>query len=315
MYKIAFLLALIVFQAAAQSSNFASVGYAAGGAAYLQLPVTAQAASLCGAATAWRDNLVGTEYNPAIYDALTEGSYFLSGTYSVMTLDRKHIGVSAAATVGSYLVVGLSFINAGVNNIESRDSVGNLDGTFNYNENAVAVSVAGRLLWHISLGATLRYLNEGMLNGNANGLGADVGATWQPVDFLCVGVSVQNIGGTLWWNTGHSDPVLTTFRAGIEASFLKNSLRAELDMLKPLQQPEEAALGLQYTLFNIVSVRGGMSLDIDAASMHSSYPDYGVGVGVHYSFFGFDYGLWIPDSDLGLTHKFTISFLLGNPFN
>jgi hypothetical protein len=128
-------------------------------------------------------------------------------------------------------------------------------------------------------------------------------------------VSVQNIGGTLWWNTGHSDPVLTTFRAGIEASFLKNSLRAELDMLKPLQQPEEAALGLQYTLFNIVSVRGGMSMDIDAASMHSSYPDYGVGVGVHYSFFGFDYGLWIPDSDLGLTHKFTVSLLLGNPFN
>jgi hypothetical protein len=314
MHKIAVLLALIVFQVAAQSSSFASVGYASGGAAYLQLPVTAPAASLCGAATAWRDNLVGAEYNPAVYDALTEGSYFLSGTYSVMTLDRKHIGVSAAATVGSYLVVGLSFVNAGVSNIESRDSVGDLDGTFNYNENAVAVSVAGRLLWHISLGATLRYLNEGMLNGSANGLGADVGATWQPVDFLCVGVSAQNIGGTLWWNTGHSDPVLTTIRAGIEASFLKKSLHAELDVLKPLQQPEEAALGLQYTLFDIVSVRGGISMDFDAGSMQSSYPDYALGIGVHYAFFGFDYGLMIPNSDLGLTHKITINFLLGNPF-
>ncbi len=314
MQKICGIILLFVLCAGAQSLDFTSTGYASSGASYLQLPVTAQAASVYGAATAWRENLVGVEYNPAIYDALAEDHIFLSGTYTLMSFDRKDIGAIAAASIGSYVVVGLSFVNAGVNGIEQRDTVGNLDGLFNYNENALTASVAGRLLWKISIGASLRYLNESMLDVSGNGFGADVGASWQPFDFLCLGLSAQNIGGRLWYSTGHNDPVATTIRGGINAGFFKNSLRAELDVIKPLQQPEEAALGLQYTLFNILSFRGGISEDFDGAAMHSSYPAYGLGIGVHYSFFGFDYGIMIPNSDLDPMHKFTLCLLFGNPF-
>jgi hypothetical protein len=305
---------LLALSASAQSSVFSSSGYASGSAEYLKLPVSAQSAGLCGAVSAWRDNVAGAQYNPAIYDVLYEGSYYFDGTYSLMTLDRKHLGFSAAGAIGGYLVAGLTFVSAGVDNIESRDSLGALNDTFNYAENAIAVSVAGRLIWNISLGATVRYLFEKMQTTGANGISADVGATWQPLDYLCVGTSAQNLGGRLWWSTGHSDPVLATIRAGICGAFIKKTLRAELDIVKPLEQPEEIALGLQYTLLDVILFRGGISIALDAPSMHSAYQDYALGFGIRYSSFGFDYGLMIPNSELGLTHRVTVCVELRNPF-
>ncbi len=305
---------LFIASVVAQTSTFSSSGYAAGSAEYLNLPVTARAAALCGAATAWREDLTGIQYNPALYDALPAGDYFVDGTYSVMTLDRKHIGIDVAATMGNFLVGGLSFVAAGVDNIDGRDSVGDSTGMFSYDENAIAASVAGRFLWNLSLGATIRYLFEKMETTGANGVSADLGISWQPLDFLCIAASAQNLGGTLWWTTGHSDQVLTTVRVGISSVFFRHSLRAELDLLKPLKQPEQIAFGAQYSLFDIVFFRGGISSDADASSMHASSPDYALGVGLRYSFFGFDYGLSIPNSDLGLTHKITVNLELKNPF-
>jgi len=290
-----------------QYADFASTGYSAGAAEYLKRPVWALSAALAGAVVAWREDLAGVQYNPAILDATPADSYVLHGTYSLMTLDRTHLGADAATTIGNYLAAGISFTNYGVGNIEGRDSLGNQTDTFDYSENSFALSAAGRIVGNIAIGGTFRYLYERLSTGRANGIGFDLGATYEPLPLLCVGMSVQNLLSKLWWNTGHDDPVLTCARLGVAGLFLDKALITELDVLKTVQQPIQISLGVQYTLFKVLSARGGISTDADYLKYHlRQYPDYSFGIGIRYSIFGFDYACIIPDSDLGLSHKISL---------
>jgi hypothetical protein len=307
----AFLLASLSF---GQYANFASVGYSAGAANYLSRSLSASSAALAGAVVAWQENLTGTQFNPANFDVVPQNSIMLEGTFSLMTFDRKHAGFTAAGAFGNYLAYGISFINYGVSKIDGRDDFGTFTQNFDDNENSLQGSVAGKIAGNISLGATLRYLFQGMLDQRANGIGFDIGGTWAPFEFICVGASLQNITSKLWWSTGHSDPVLPVARLGVSGIFLKKSLHAEIDFIKTQKQPEQIVCGVQYTFLDMISLRSGISTDLDLSTVHSKYPDYSLGLGVKYSFFLFDYACLIPDSELGLTHKFSIAVELKDIF-
>jgi hypothetical protein len=291
-----------------QNPNFQSVGYGLSGADYLKRPLHAQSASMSGAVVAWDDDLAGIQINPAIVDAVPIKAVVVKGSYSFLSWDRKHMGATVASCLGPYLAGRLTYISYGVSNIEGRDTFGMPTENFNYGANALAVSLAGRLKWNISVGACVRYLNEGMCSEHANGVGVDIGATWKALDIICIGVSAQNLFSRLWWTTGHSDPVLPIFRLGARGLFLKKSLQAEIDFVKRQEWPEELALGIQYTLFDIVSLRGGLTSAVDFSTRHSKTPDYSLGLGIKYSFFGFDYACLFPASDLGISHKISVNF-------
>jgi hypothetical protein len=314
MKKLFIIFLFFVASSFGQYADFASPGYSAGAAEYLKRPVSAQSAALAGAVVAWREDLAGVQYNPAILDATPAGSYLFHGTYSLMSLDRRHLGADAAGTIGNYLAAGISFTNYGVGNIEGRDSLGFQTDTFDYSENSFALSAAGRIVGNVAIGGTFRYLYEKLSTGRANGIGFDLGATYEPLPLLCVGLSVQNLLSKLWWNTGHDDPVLTDVRLGVAGLFLDKSLITEIDVLKTVQQPIQISLGVQYTLFRIVSARGGISTDVDYLKYHTRYPDYSLGLGIRYSIFGFDYAIIIPDSDLGISHKISLAIALKDPF-
>ena len=90
LYSLFIILAFTVAQAG--ESDFASLGYGEGAAEYLKLPRHAHSAALCGAVTAWQEELAGFQYNPAILDIVgIPNGYPIIGTYSFMTLDRKHV--------------------------------------------------------------------------------------------------------------------------------------------------------------------------------------------------------------------------------
>jgi hypothetical protein len=309
--------------ARAQYSGFSSPGYAYGGAAYLSLPLQAYAAGLAQSVTAWREGGgAGIQYNPALLDAVQ--SLSVTGSYSFIKDERSLKGADAAIPIGEWLVAAASFANAGVDNIEQRDDFGNFinaaDPYFGYRENAVALAAAGRLRWNIAVGARVRYLNEffkdlkGIDNTYANGMGFDAGATWEPDSHVCVGVSGLNIGSYLWWATGHRDIVLPQARAGVAGLFFHRSLIAEIDVAKTLRQPVDISGGIQYTILKIISVRGGIATSVDIKERHSRYPDYSVGAGVRYSFFGCDYALILPSSDISDMISHRISLVLRLPY-
>jgi hypothetical protein len=284
--------------------GFASSNYAAGGGEYLKLPLHARTAGLATATVAWRGDLTGLQYNPAILDAAD--STTIIGTSSFMTLDRSHYGADIASGIGEFLVAGLSFSQFGVGNMEGRDEFGGLTESFSSGFNTVSATVAGRLSIPISFGLRGRYIFENIEKDHSNGMGFDIGSTWQPLKQLTVGASLQNIGSYIWWSTSTCDKVLMTGRFGVCGSFFNGSLKTEADLVKTLTQPEEGAFGVEYTFAGILSARGGMRSSVSPREHSAMKPEYSFGAGMRYEFMGFDYALIVPPSELGLIHKVSI---------
>ncbi len=307
------LLFLTITALQAGESDFASSGYARGAAEYLKLPRHAHSAALAGATAAWQEEFAGIQYNPAILDAVVDIVPVIA-TYSFMTWDRKHQGVDAAMPLGDFVISGLSLMKYGVGDIEGRDSLGNPTEDFDYSANTVALSVAGRLQWPVSLGITARYIHEQMAGEQGHGCGFDIGATYWPIEQLCIGISGRNIGSYLWWTTDHRDQVLPTAQLGIAGRFLDTTLIAELDVAKTLRQPIDVSLGLQYKLFGILSIRAGMATSLDIAERDYRDFDFSVGLGMRYSWFGVDYAMPINSARLGLTHKISVIGKFPSPF-
>jgi hypothetical protein len=285
-------------------NRFTSSGYASGGGEYLKLPMHARTAGLASATVAWRDHLSGIQFNPAILDATD--SLTTIATTSFLTLDRSHYGFDVASGVGEFLVAGLSFSQFGVGKIEGRDDFGDIMKSFDADFNVLSATVAGRLGIPVSFGLRGRYIFENIETEHSKGMGFDAGATWQPLDQLCIGASAQNIGSYIWWSTSTRDKVLMTGRFGACGMLFKNTLRIELDGIKTLTQPEEAAFGAEYTFADIISARGGIRTAVSRYNHSIMRPEYSFGAGMRYEFMGFDYALVVPSSELGLIHKISI---------
>jgi hypothetical protein len=285
-------------------NRFASSGYATGGGEYLKLPIHARTAGLATATVAWRDHLSGLQYNPAILDAAD--SLTVIATTSFLALDRNHYGFDLAAGIGEFLVAGLSFSQFSVGKIEGRDDFGGITESFDAGFNALCATIAGRLSIPLSFGIRGRYLFESIENEHSNGMGFDAGATWQPLQQLSIGASAQNIGSYIWWSTSARDKVLMTGRFGICAILFDNAVRIELDGIKTITQPEEAAFGAEYTFAGILSARGGIRTAVNRYDHAIMRPEYSFGAGMRYEFMGFDYALVVPPTELGLIHKVSI---------
>lgn len=307
MNRMVFLCLALYGCVAAQSADFSSEGYANSAAEYLRLPLHASAAALGSAVVASREDLANAQYNPAILDALpAEETADLFGSFSNLTLDRKLRGASLAFKTGAYVVYGISYANFGVGGIEERDDIGLRTGTFSYSANAFTASAAGRVTDAIAFGASIRYIREKLYSASANGLGLDLGVTCQPLPFLSLGASVQNMGSYLWWSTGTRDEVVPTGRVGVCGLFLDKTLLVETDFIKAPKRPEEIGAGIQYYFLRHLYVRGGISSDIKLEDQTSKYPDYALGIGMRHASFGFDYACLIPDSKLGLDHRISL---------
>ena len=300
------LIAALCFVAAApvaswSRDDFASPSYAIDGAAYLRMPSHAHATALGNAVTAWQGSVAGLQYNPAILDAASQ--YTLIASYSFLSDDRLNRAADLIIPAGEYLVAGLSVVYAGVDKIERRGEDGVLDVTnplFNDREMAIAASVSGRLLWNLAVAARARYLSQTLADQSANGMGLDLGATWTPDSVVCVGMSGLNIGSYLWWKSGTRNAVASQARLGVAVRLLNKALTIEMDGAKRINEPIDGSLGVEYTIRKILSIRAGALSSARFNPWSWRNPVISAGLGIRYSFFGFDYGLSMPTDNTDL---------------
>ena len=191
--------------------------------------------------------------------------------------------------------------------IPGYDDFGIPTETFDASFNSISAAVAGRLAIPMSLGVRARYIFESIENEHSNGVGIDIGTTYQPYKQLCIGASLQNIGSYIWWSTDRRDEVLMTGRLGISGILLDQTLRMELDLVKTLQQPEEVAFGAEYRFLDLFLARAGIREAVITGTRTFMEPEYSFGAGMRYTFLGFDYAIVIPPSELGVIHKVSIA--------
>jgi hypothetical protein len=131
--------------------------------------------------------------------------------------------------------------------------------------------------------------------GTAYAVGIDVAASMQVTDDLRWGFSLLNVNrpriGEL------NDELPQVYLTGISCELLTTA-SVFLTIVKDVRYPASGRMGVEFSPYEIVSVRFGLS---DEPSRYIG------GIGIHYSSVSVDYAV-ATHLELGLTHSFGISF-------
>jgi len=190
--------------------------------AFIRMGLGARAMAMGNAFTGLGQDGFSGYYNPASLPFLRQPELGLS--FGLLSLDRSlnYVGfstylhpralapraVSRANERGLRGGFAIGWINAGVENIDGRDSDGNPIGTFSNSENLFFFSFALQPYRWLAFGFTGKVVNSRfprLLEGNktlsASGFGYDLGVYAVPLRQLSLGIVLHDVNTKYTWNT------------------------------------------------------------------------------------------------------------------
>ena len=142
-------------------------------------------------------------YNPAISCFQEDAN--LSLGYTFLTLDRKlnFIGVAKKiAMEQGGAGISLSWINAGVTDIDGRDNDGNKIGEFSTFENQFYLGTGFLLDKNLALGLGFKLYYAKLFDDiTTNSIAFDIGAIYKAMPDLAFGVTIRDISAKYKWET------------------------------------------------------------------------------------------------------------------
>jgi len=234
---------------------------------FTTMGIGARPIGLGGAFTGLCDDVNGGYWNPAGVAKIEE--FTVGGMYRRLDLDRRYNFFNLATPIMGDGSLGLSWINAGVSDVQGRDSDGLPTEEIKNRKNAIFLSFARRLVQKepiemLSVGVNVKYIQEDLADINAYGVGFDFGAFVQVTEEYAVGLAVQNVGSRYNWDSGdyyarygsqgntYKETFPVNFRFGASALFMDKHLVVASDIEKNNRQGVRVHLGGEYWLFREV---------------------------------------------------------------
>jgi len=222
-------------------------------------------------------NLV-SYYNPAL-SAFQEGNYFQT-SYSFLSLDRSlnflnftrkfKFGKNKAdsSTPRSTAGISVGIINAGVSDIDGRDSQGEKFKTLSTSENQFFLSFSNRFSEKLALGIGLKFYYYKLYEEiTSTAFGFDIGALYKYNDNLTFAATLTDINTKYKWDTsslygtaGNSTinkfPLLMKFAAAYK--FNDPNLLATLEFEHSNAETDFLRIGAEYNIFESLFLRAGV---------------------------------------------------------
>lgn len=259
MRKIIAIIILFLFTAVIPvHSETGKAGYAG---AYLRFGLGARPLGMGSAFCAIADGIESPYYNPA--GMALNPARQIGFTYHNLTLDRNLNSAAIVFPVRNQAVMALSWINSSVSDVEMRDSDRNPIGDFGNSHNSIALSFSKIIVDYFSIGANLRYLQSKLDELNAFTVVADLGGIFKYKRNITVGLSVQNLGPDLrwdsrnYWGSGgkeYNDEFPVGFRVGAAGSFLDETVITTVDVVKDTELDLKVHAGGEYWFLKQVNL-------------------------------------------------------------
>ncbi len=252
--------------------------------AFLRMGLGARANAMGNAYTGVAEGAVAAYYNPAGIPFLETRQITLD--YRFLSLDRKFNYVGFATGIRPKMEEGseemalnaglaISWIHAGVDNIDGRDFAGNHYQDFSISEHAFTLSFGVMPIKNIvSIGLTGKVLYNRIPDiGDNNaaisdfGFGADFGVLVKPLPYLSVGFIIKDINAKYDWKTDKvwekdidkTDRFPQTFRGGIALRYPYPWLLFAFDLEKNNQQDMKYFIGTEVLLMDKFAARAGLN--------------------------------------------------------
>ena len=310
--------------------NYNNVG--ASGSLFEKIGVGARAAGMGGAFSALADDISALYWNPAGIAHLK--GINTSATYTAYFAGINHNFIGAVLPVSERYRFGISLIVLDNGALQKSTIQKDINaGTFNANDLAFGITIAGAMTDRFSFGATVKYIRSTILDLSADGIGFDAGSLYQ-TDFyhLKISLALTNLGPDRNFQ-GNSlsivardnninstsrglDALLVTsnfslplsFRIGVATDVFQGAMQDQklnvaFDFAAHSDGPETYNIGGEYVWNDIVALRAGYGFNQDQLGL-------GLGAGFKYKtedFLGsIDYGI-NTTKNLGLIHRISVS--------
>ena len=321
-------------QGTAQSttaSNFTNVG--SSGATFQNIWVGARASAMGGAYSALSDDVTSLYWNPAGAARMSNGIN-VGATYTRWFGDISHNFIGAVMPVSDKYRVGLSMTFVDYGNLQKATLDKDYNaGTFNANDLAVGLTLAGALTDRFSFGITARYIHNSILDLSADGIAFDAGSLYQ-TDFYNTKISlalsnlgpdrsyqgnslallannpnINVVGRALDTRLVTSDfPIPLTFRIGVATDVFQGKVEGQVlnvaaDFGTHSDNAETFNIGGEYIWNNLLALRTGYAFNEDQLG-------FAAGLGLRYKSEDFngniDYAL-STTKNFGVIHRISIS--------
>ena len=248
-------------------------------------------------------DVTSLNYNPALLSGFSNSEIMFTHNEQVQDVRSELFGVS-------FKLLGLPFAlgvnTTSVSNIEVRTVPGDPESTFNAHFFSSSLSTGFNLTDNISVGLTAKYLYEGMLSDDADGMAYDFGAFYKsPVEGLSFGAAIRNLGSMSQLRV-EKTKLPSDFRLGSLYSKSIENINSRItigaEFQKYVNQNESHInIGGEFLYNNLIAVRAGYQTNYELTGISA-------GFGLKWSKLFFDYA-FVPFSyDFGTNHIISIKF-------
>lgn len=278
----------------------------------------ARALALAGAYVAVADDATAIFWNPGGLAQLDQAE--VSAMHINLFFDTPYDYLGMAYPIMDWGTFALGAVRISTDGVILRDErsrlLGSGRGSLDLREYLFAYS--RDVLWNIRAGAVVKVDQQRLIGDFDTGVGMDLGLQYHfPKDMqgisgfdwenLRLGLTFQNLMGSQLRLNRVTDVLPLNIKCGVAYTYhTRDSMRQKIMISsaweKSTWRASQLSVGLEYSLWEMLAVRGGINSNAWTA-----------GGGVQYYGFAFDYAL--AGEELGLTHRFSMSYRFGSPLS
>jgi hypothetical protein len=272
------------------------------GLSFLKFGFGARNAAMADLGNAISNDLSALHYNPARLSMSNDNEVMVNHNSWIQDVSSQMVGVKTNL-FGIPFAVGFNVTN--VNDIEIRTRPGEPQSKFNANYFYGSISSAYNFSDVLLVGATVKYLYEGILNDEATGLGFDFGLTYlTPIENLNFSAVVRNLG-SMNALRNQETKLPTEIRVGTNYNFKLKEYRFDFIVAGEYQKYFDADnhinFGLEAIYDNIFAIRSGYQTNYETR-------DLSFGFGLIWGNLKFDYAYVPFKLSLGSGNIFSLAF-------
>uniref|UniRef100_A0A832DEZ9 PorV/PorQ family protein n=1 Tax=Ignavibacterium album TaxID=591197 RepID=A0A832DEZ9_9BACT len=292
-----FVLAIIFFSVQLYSQNAGNTGLS-----FLKFGFGARNTAMGDVGNSVSNDLTALYYNPARLSNNKQNEVNFTHNSWIQDVSSEMFGIK---TFLFELPVAIGFNVTNISDIEVRQIPGEPISKFDANYFYGSLSTAYQIDEMISVGATVKYLYEGLLNDESTGYGIDLGAFYKlPVEGLSVSAAIRNLG-SMNELRNEATKLPSELRVGPAYNFkiedYKLDLTAAGEYQKYFDADDHMNFGFEVLYDNLIAVRGGYQTNYESR-------DFTAGIGLMWGNLKFDYS-YIPFSlGVGSANLFSLGF-------
>ncbi|MGE5399382.1 MAG: PorV/PorQ family protein [Ignavibacteriales bacterium] len=248
-------------------------------------------------------DVTALNYNPAIFADYSSPEILFTHNQWIQDTRSEYLGVSFKL-FGLPMAAGINTTT--ISDIEVRTLPGEAEGKFSANYFSGSLSTGFNVVDFLSVGFTAKFLYEGLLSDESNGLGFDIGALYRsPIEGVNIGAAIRNLGSM---NELRNDPTKlpTDLRIGASYENILNSINSKVTFGAEVQKYLVADdlhinLGGEFFYDDMIALRAGYQTGFESKGITA-------GMGLKWYNLSFDYAFTPFLLDLGTSHTISIKF-------